>query len=63
VLLSFPRNIFAGTSQPELEVPAEISRCASGAGDRTCQSGVSRMGWRVVLAHANATTEGGDTEW
>src|SRR5260370_14757913 len=37
VLLSFPRNIFAGTSQPELEVRAQISRCPSGAGGRTYQ--------------------------
>jgi hypothetical protein len=42
-------TFFAGTSQPELEVPAQISRCASGAGGRTCQSGAARMGWRVVL--------------
>jgi len=43
VLLSFPRNIFAETSQPELEVPAQISRCASGAGGRTCQSAAARF--------------------
>ena len=43
-------TFFAGTSQPELEVPAQISRCASGAGGRTCQSEAARMGWRGVLA-------------
>ena len=72
MLLSFPRNIFAGTSQPELEVPAQISRCASGAGGRTCQRYrlVGQPICRVLEGNlarrasaANATTEsGGEAE-
>src|SRR5216683_8365402 len=35
---------------PEMEGRAQIPRCASGAGGRTCHSEAARMGWRVVLA-------------
>ena len=59
MLLSFPRNIFAGTSQPELEVPAQISRCASGAGGRTCQSESGPNGLARRASAANATNESG----
>ena len=34
----------------EQEGRAQISRCASGAGGRTCQSEAARKGWRGVLA-------------
>ncbi len=42
----FPR----GSLTNEQESRAQISRCASGAGGRTCHSEAARMGWRVVLA-------------
>ncbi|MGC2758409.1 hypothetical protein, partial [Candidatus Binatus sp.] len=44
-----PAQHFRGDLSPELEVPAQISRCASGAGGRTCQSDSDPKGWRGVL--------------
>src|SRR5271155_4405675 len=42
-LFSFPHNFFPlGPLKTELEVRAQISRCASGAGGRTCQSAAAR---------------------
>ena len=40
----FPRGPYTS----EQEGRAQISRCASGAGGRTCQSETARMGWRGV---------------
>jgi len=42
----FPR----GPLKTELEVRAQISRCASGAGGRTCQCESGPKGWRGLLA-------------
>jgi hypothetical protein len=50
-LFSFPRQFFSARPlQPEEEGRAQISRCASGAGGRTCQSESGPKGWRGLLA-------------
>ena len=46
----FPRNIFRGDLSPKSGGRSADSRCASGAGGRTCQSESGPEGWRVVLA-------------
>jgi len=40
---------FARPSHPEQDGRAQISRCASGAGGRTCHSEAARTGWRGLL--------------
>jgi len=52
-------TFFARPSQTELEGRAQISRCASGAGGRTCQSEANPEGWRGVLEEPSVTNESG----